>query len=163
LAPEPPWRERFARTIRDLAGRLGTDPFEPHVTLLPGLPGEPGRLSETAKRLAAELGPVDLVFRGVRHQPRFFRCIYLEAEKGKALVAAHRRAAELFDRAADRSFLPHLSLVYAHLGPEVAARLCAELGSEHPACRATALEVVHTEGPPQEWRVVASHRLSLPS
>jgi hypothetical protein len=163
LAPEPPWREHFARTIRDLAGRLGTVPFEPHVTLLSGLPGEPGRLSERAGRLAGELGPVALAFREARHEPRFFRCLYLRAEKEPALLAAHARAAVLFARSPDPSFLPHLSLVYAHLRPDVAARLCAELDPEFPACRATTLEVVHTEGPPQEWRVVASHRLSLPT
>ena len=33
MAPEPPWRERFARTIRDLAGRLSEGTTEQKAAL----------------------------------------------------------------------------------------------------------------------------------
>ena len=159
LAPEPPCRDHFRAVIRALAGRLGTVPFEPHVTLLAGLPGEPERVAERASGLAAELHPLALRWRGPRHEPEYFRAVFLQVEPSEALLAAHERAARHFGRSPDAAFFPHLSLVYAHLSEDLAAGLCADLGLDHLECLATSLEVVHTQGPPEDWRVVGSFSL----
>ncbi len=153
LMPEGTARERLASRITDLATRLGTTPFAPHATLLPGLSGPEAAVLEEARALAGELAPVELRPVGVAGRDEHFRCLFLRLRRSRALAAAHARAASRFARDPDPDLDPHVSLVYAELSPRVKAALIEELSPELPrAFVARRLHVWRTEGPVAEWR-----------
>jgi 2'-5' RNA ligase len=161
LMPEGTVHERLGALIDRLAGRLGTAAFAPHVTLLPGLPGPERDVLETARALAAEMGPVPVRFSVVDGMDHHFRCLFLRARASEALRDAHVRAARRFGREPDPSFDPHLSLVYGTLDTQVKAELTPELSAEAQASfEARRLHVWRTEGPVGEWRALGSFALA---
>ena len=153
LMPEGAERERLAALIEDLAARLGTRPFAPHVTLLPGLEGREERILATAALLAASVRPFRVRLVAVEGRDEHFRCLFARAEADEPLLAAHAAAARAFDRGPDPAFLPHLSLVYGTLAPETKRRLAAELvGAAALSFEVSSLRVWRTEGPVGGWR-----------
>ena len=151
--PDGETRDHLAETIAQLAARLGTTPFAPHVTLLPGLPGPEEGVLERARELAAELEPLPIEITGVAGHDAHFRCLFFRVADTPALREAHRRAARRFGREPDPAFEPHLSLVYGTLAPEVKARLSTDLSADVPAgFPADRLHVWRTEGVVGEWR-----------
>jgi 2'-5' RNA ligase len=151
LMPDGEARDRLAGTIGRLASRLGTTPFAPHVTLLPGLPGPEEEVVEAARVLAAELEPFSIELEGISGHDAHFRCLFFQVADAPALREAHRRAARSFGREPDPAFEPHLSLVYGTLVPEAKARLRADLAAEPAAFPVGRLHVWRTEGVVGEW------------
>jgi 2'-5' RNA ligase len=153
--PEGESRLRLASLIGHLAARLGTEPFEPHVTLLPGLAQREDAVLHLASALASRLPPLRVRLRGVESRDEHYRCLFARAAADDPLVAAHAAAARAFGREPDPEFLPHLSLVYGTLTPETKGPLAVELGSTVPGSfAATRLHVWRTEGPVGDWREV---------
>jgi 2'-5' RNA ligase len=156
LMPEGPTRETLGGLIDRLAARVGTTPFAPHVTLLPGLSGPEADVLARARGLAAELEPLSLAFTGLDGIDEHFRCLFFRAELSGALAGAHARAARRFGRAPDPRFDPHLSLVYGDLDAGGRADLRRDLHREiPPPFEARHLHVWRTEGPVGEWRELA--------
>jgi 2'-5' RNA ligase len=160
LMPEGPTRERLGALIGELAARLGTVPFVPHVTLLPGIEGPEGAVLEAAGKLASDLRPLLLSLRSLEGRDEHFRCLIALAEADEPLRAAHAAAAQAFGRDPDTAFLPHLSLVYGSLAPETKVALAAEL-APHVALsfEATRLHVWRTEGEVADWREIGASSL----
>jgi 2'-5' RNA ligase len=157
LVPEGPPRGRLAGLIEGLAARLGTKPFAPHVTLLPGLPGPEADVLDRARVLAAELGPLTVELSGINGLDAHFRCVFFRVADSRALREAHGRAARSFGREPDPSFDPHLSLVYGTLPPELKAAVQRELSDRVPEPLAVRnLHVWRTEGSVGEWREIGS-------
>jgi 2'-5' RNA ligase len=148
--------------IRDLARELGTPAFEPHVTLLPGLPGSQETIAKTAGQLlTTDLEAMRVTLGPAQTGPPPFRCLYLPIALTFRLVHAHAVLRQAFAVGDERPFEPHLSLVYGHLGEEQGRRLAGEIAAKAPGrLRLGALEVVRTEGPVERWQSVA--RLPLP-
>lgn len=157
LVPEGEVHGRLAALIDDLARRLGTPSFAPHVTLVGGiLDAEPEVLARAAD-LARALAPVAIFLEGIDGSDDYFRCLFVRAGATEALRAAHGRAGRSFAHAGTSPFRPHVSLVYGKLPPAQKQRLAEELaGSLPPDFLATGLEVVRTQGPPQDWRRLAA-------
>jgi 2'-5' RNA ligase len=157
LMPEGEAFETLAGQIEGLADRLGTAPFAPHVTLLPGLLGPDSEVIETARSLAGELGPLTLEPSEVDGTDSHFRCLFFRMRASEALLAAHTHAARRFGRDPDPAFDPHLSLVYGTLGTSVRAELSRELARQEPApFEVHRLHVWRTEGAVGEWRTLES-------
>jgi 2'-5' RNA ligase len=153
LAPESAGRERLGRLIAELAGRLGTPPFEPHVTLLGGLTLDESQVRARCRHLARRILALPLRFRGIEGTDEYFRCLYLRVSETDDLLAAHNRAREEFGLRQELPFVPHLSLLYGHVPPATREALIAELQAQvPPGFLADRLEVVRTEGPPGDWR-----------
>lgn len=160
LMPGGPARERLAALIRNLAARLGTAPFAPHVTLLPGIEGPESDVLETARQLASRLPPLRLSLRFLEGREEHFRCLIALVEADEALRAAHAAAARAFGREPDPAFLPHLSLVYGSLAAEARAALAREIEPQAAVSfEAARLHVWRTEGEVADWREVAAFRL----
>ena len=135
--------------IRDLSDRLGTPPFEPHVTLLG--PVAAAGVEEQAARLAGALAPLELPLREVAGDPAFYRCLYARVEPTPALLGARAQARERFGEASP--FQPHLSFVYGRLDPAMQDELAAALAKRLPATMTVRhLDLIRTDGVPREWR-----------
>jgi hypothetical protein len=153
LMPDGAAGARLAALIASTAARLGTEPFAPHVTLLPGIDGLEDEVLETTRRVASGLRPLRVSLRSVEGRDEHFRCVIALAVADAPLRAAHAAAARAFGREPDPAFLPHLSLVYGTLTPEVKGALIAELA---PAVAGTfelaRLHAWRTHGPAGDWR-----------
>jgi 2'-5' RNA ligase len=157
LVPAGADRQRLDSLIARLAARLGTSPFEPHLTLLPAIDGSPASVAATARALAARLRPVAVRLESVEGRDEHFRCLVALAAPDEPLREAHAAAARAFGRQPDPSFLPHVSLVYGRLAPETKRALASEVAPAAAlAFRAARLHVWLTEGPVEDWREVAA-------
>ena len=158
LMPEGEEGGRLAALVASLAARLGTAPFPPHVTLLPGIEGVPdGEVLAVGRTLAGGLRPLAVRLVGAEGRDEPFRCLFARASADAPLVSAHAAASRAFGREPDPAFFPHLSLVYGALGAEVKERLAAELRSEAcTAFEALRLHVWRTEGEVRAWREIGS-------
>ena len=160
LMPDGAAGERLGALIRDLAVRLGTVPFAPHLTLLPGIEGREDDVLGTAGRLASGLRPLRLSLRSLEGRDEHFRCLIVLAEADEPLRATHAAAARAFGREPDPAFLPHLSLVYGTLAAERKAALATELAADVAVSfEAARLHVWRTEGPAADWREIGALRL----
>jgi 2'-5' RNA ligase len=164
LMPEGEARDRLAALVARLAARLGTPPFPPHVTLLPGIEG----LSEddalvAGRALGATLRPFRVRLLGLEGRDEPFRCLFARAAADEPLLSAHSAAARAFGREPDPAFLPHLSLVYGTLPLEAKRSLAAEVAFEASVSfEAASLHAWRTEGPVEDWREIGVLGLYAP-
>jgi len=157
----PPEPERLAGLIARLAERFGGPPFEPHLTLLPGLAGSCESVLTVAAELARRTPPLDIQPTRAARGDAYFRCLFLEVALTRELGATHELALKLVNARSEAPFFPHLSLVYGWLTPPEKERVLGEIGGEVPGTfRVDALDVVHTEGPVASWRRVGRFALT---
>jgi hypothetical protein len=146
-------RRRLESLVASFAARLGSSPFPPHLTLLPGIDGRSESVAAIARALATRLRPLTVRLESIEGSEEHFRCLIAVAVLDDPLREAHGAAARAFAREPDPSFLPHVSLVYGSLAPESKRALAAEAA---PAAaiefRAERLHVWRTEGPVEDWR-----------
>ncbi len=164
LVPEEEEASLLRRLILGLAERLGTPAFEPHVTLLPGLPGPAEKIVlTTGQLLAADLEAMAVPLGPAEGGPQPFRCLYLPIALTFRLVHAHALFRSAFAPGDDEPFAPHLSLAYGRLDEEQKRGLRGEIAALAPArLRLGALEVVRTEGSVEKWQSVARFPLPRP-
>lgn len=161
LIPEAVAREALSGTIAELARRLGTPSFEPHVTLIGRLGPSVPEIVAAAEKLAAATPPLELQLARLGHSARYLRCFFYEIGDCPVLTALHSRARSVFRPEEHPPFFPHLSLVYADLDAPTRRRLVEEMsGASREAFDVEELQVVRTEGEVPEWRPLAAFRLT---
>jgi hypothetical protein len=161
LMPEGEAQERLSALVAQLARRLSTPAFPPHVTLLPGIVGPPEEdvLART-RALAAALRPLEARLSAVEGRDEPFRCLFARVAFDEPLRALHAAAARAFDREPDPAFLAHLSLVYGTLPASTKRRVAAEVAPLVPGTfRARRLHAWRTEGPVRAWREIGAFDL----
>jgi 2'-5' RNA ligase len=174
LLPAGAGRRRLAALIARLARRCGTEPFDPHVTLLGGIALPRGRAIGMMTALAGGLRAFPVRLLEARHEAAFFRCLSLRAD-GPGLRKARAAAVRALDEAAERRpgmvrrnarrtagrFRPHLSLVYGLLPAADRRRLAQEIGRRFALTfMARRIALVRTGGDPRTWRAIAVQRLA---
>jgi hypothetical protein len=156
LVPEGAEHQLLEHLIGELASALGTPPFAPHVTLMPGLAGREGDVIRRTREMAATLEPHSVPVGPVEGRTEYFRCLYARVPETLRLLTTRAQARLTFRGAGEAAFEPHLSLVYGRLPPEAKTPLIADLRNRLPTrLTCTALEVVLTEGPSADWRSLA--------
>lgn len=162
LVPEEEEAVPLRRLIKDLAQRLGTPAFEPHVTLLPGLRGAAEEIAQTASQLlAADLEAMTVPLGPVLAGPSPFRCLYLPVAPTFRLIHAHALVRSAFAPRDEGPFEPHLSLAYGRMSDEQKRDLTGEIAATTPPkLRLWAIAIVRTEGSVETWQSVA--RIPLP-
>lgn len=161
LIPEAEARKRLAATIADLARRLGTPAFDPHVTLIGSLGQPADSIVAVAERLAANTAPLPLRAARVGHRSEYFRCVFLEIAADAALNDLQLQARLAFSRLSDPAFLAHLSLAYGDV-PEAVKQALAGVLEIHRGDNwlVDELQVVRTEGEVGDWRLLGAFPLS---
>jgi len=160
LMPAGAVRQRLAALVESLAARLGTEPFAPHLTLLPAIEGTPDAVLTASRVLAARLQPLTVRLESVESREEHFRCLIALAAADEPLRAAHAVAARAFGREPDPWFLAHLSLVYGSLAPEAKRALAMEAAPVAAVSfEAARLHVWRTEGPVGDWREIEAFPL----
>ena len=160
MMPPPAVRDRFRTLIADLARRVDTPPFEPHLTLAGVDAATEAAAVRPVAELAARLAPLPIRLTEIGTTAEYFRCLFVRAERTPALDQAYRAACRALGQAPG-GFMPHLSLIYGELTPVVKERLIAEIGHRfNTTFTVERLALYDTAGPPPDWRCVADFRLS---
>lgn len=157
IVPEGEVRRRLAALIKALARRFGGPIFEPHVTLLAGVPGPAETVVTRAREIVRSRSPLGLRLGGLEAGDSYFRCLYLRVEPSPELLSLHSRARKAFGRR-DEPFFPHVSLMYGN-PPAPAAAIEAIHSSAPAGFEARRLEVFSTEGEVERWHRAGRVRL----
>ena len=159
LVPEISVEQKFSRVIESLSERYGCPRFAPHTTVLGGIVEDEEILRDKAAKLAEELQPVDVTATGFAIEPYYFRSFYLKLEPSSALLLAHQKTSQIFERQAG-NFAPHISLLYGAVAREEKLALGKELHNQIPAeFKLDRLYLVHTTLAVPNWKVISRHEL----
>ena len=162
LVPEGEIHRRLLGRITELSRRFGTPPFEPHVTLLPGIEVDDDTARLRTSELAALLRPIRVQLTSPGHEDEYFRSVFVDVDPSPELLEARRLSTRVFGIEGAGPFRPHLSLLYGDLREEErrqAVDSVAEGGAAFPVRR---LELVRTAGRVEEWGRMAALALSGP-
>ena len=152
IVPEGDVRRRLAALIAELARRFGGPVFDPHVTLLAGLPGPAESVIARAEEVMRVSNPFPVRFVGPELGNSYFRSLYLRVEPRPELLALHAAARDAFGRTEEPPFFPHLSLMYGAPPPPAVmeeVRLAVPDGFE-----ARTVDLYSTEGEVDRWHRV---------
>ena len=154
LVPTGEVSDRLAGVVSDLSASYHGPEFKPHLTLLGKLEGEEESLADLTKQLARALHPFEVRLKKPGHEAHYFRCLFLPVEPSPTLLAAHRRAKQIFDGTS--AFDPHVSLLYGLFSEsqkqEIIKTLPPNLPDSFPLSR---LQLIRAESTnPQDWQVV---------
>jgi len=159
LMPEAGVRDALQSQIAGLAREYGTVPFEPHVTLLGGIPDQ-AALTAPLASLAAQVGTMTVRLGDIRYQCEYFRCLYIEIKPDAALVRARDLARSLFGGAPAGPFEPHVSLLYGDMPEELKGAIAARLSDRVPrTMRLERLALYDLAGRPDTWSAIDARAL----
>lgn len=155
-------REKLLALITGLSETYRTPPFEPHITLLGGLVSSEGVLAHGTKELAFSFGPLEVELDGMGHAEEYYRCLFAKVRETGQLMELNRRARDIFGRADDPPFMPHVSLMYSNMRASKKRRMIPPLEDEVRGMRfrAERLYLYLTEGEPPDWREAANYPFS---
>ena len=126
LMPQASDRRRWRPLIAELAARHNSPAFEPHITLVSGLPASRATAVEKIGRIAAATSPLRLRLSGPAGCDSYYRCLFMTAVETPPLTALRQRVLRAFDVPAS-DYQPHLSLMYGNCAAGVKRRLMDEL------------------------------------
>jgi 2'-5' RNA ligase len=160
LVPQEPQLTRLSTCVRNFARKNGTPTFVPHVTLLGDIAGEETALAEILARFSGRFAPCDLMVTEVETGDSYYKSLYLNLESPAALQDLQTALSnDLPISQVPREFLPHISLAYGDLNPEVqAAEAEVFVGS---LMRFEAMHLVRSSQtvPIEDWVIVKSFEL----
>jgi hypothetical protein len=149
--PEPGLRERLAGEIR----RRNAILWEPHLTVIAGMDGDPDGLMVRMRELGERLHgrPIHVEIGAAEVGPDPFRCVYLSARStSRAFDDLLLEASRIFGQPALSAEATHLSLVYGDLALAERERIADEIGGRYAGtCAIFALSLYRTEGPLSSW------------
>lgn len=125
LVPEARSANCIGALINDLAGKHGSDPFPPHITLAERIYGSEDRVLRNAELLAT--GFEEKLVAGtdwIGHSDFYYRSLFVRIKRSNGLKLANSKARAVF-KLPESEFMPHMSLMYADL-PEPAKRNIAD-------------------------------------
>jgi 2'-5' RNA ligase len=157
LMPEGQIALRLHELIAKFSREYSTPRFEPHVTLIGELDMAEAALLTRVKDLASKTPPFDVRFNKVEYLDRYFQCVFIKAEKTRDLMKAHSCACAVFGLKKDQAYMPHLSLIYGHLTPQVKYSIVQAAGGsvDFQFC-AEEIYLYYTGGMPADWHCVSS-------
>jgi len=160
LMPTGRTRDDLQRLIVDLSKKHSTPRFEPHVTLIGEIQSPVSELKSKTEKLATLIEPLEIKLREVAYLNQFFRCMFIKAEKTKALMNARSIACTELAQDNDKNYMPHLSLMYGDLALSTKLGVIQEIGKELAVdFGITDFHLYYTGGQPIEWHPVLRVRL----
>jgi 2'-5' RNA ligase len=162
LLPAKPERELFCDVIRILRKEFRGPNFEPHLTLFVTTKDQ----SPTKALRQIRSRPIRLSVRGVAYSPKFTKTLFIQFKSNPALrkliVDVGRAARVPIKSPTD----PHVSLLYKKVPRQVKKELAAVIKLPVRSVRFDSIAAarltlpVRTGSDVEEWRIVASKRLS---
>ncbi len=153
---------RLRGLIEALARRSNGEVFDPHVTLVGSLAGDPGELAARTRALTQSLARFEIALGQVVARPldaNRYRRLFAEVEPTEPVIAANAAGRAALGAGGGEAYAPHLSLAYADGTPAAFEALKGE--AERAAIaglhfEVNALELWQTTGPVADWRLAGS-------
>lgn len=160
--PDGEVHTRLVTSISQLADAHDAPCFEPHVTVIGQLSGTRDSVVDQAGALAAELAPFEVNLLGLGHEDVWTRWLFRLVAPTEPVMRANELARVRFGRTQDRTYTPHLSLLYGEFDETVTEGVMSGLPSPALSFSVDALHVVQTDGPVAEWGVLCTLPLGGP-
>ncbi|MDO8582671.1 MAG: 2'-5' RNA ligase family protein [bacterium] len=149
-----PERIRLRKKILEISGVRTTPAFQPHITLISEIDGDPTLIGEKTAELAKWISPQLVRFNEIGTiENNYYRILFLRAIKTQKLVMAHTVAQAAFG-IQEPEYMPHCSMAYGDLCPDDVGELCADLvADEIPAVifPVDGIQLWKTGGKVTEW------------
>jgi putative hydrolase of the HAD superfamily len=164
LTPREPLRSQLRSTIRQLAARLDSVEFEPHVTVFSG-PSTDIEAHAAARRIAAQFSPIELIADRLDHSESYTKTLFVQFRNSDLLERVLETAAALYSGPPNYILSPHLSLIYKKLNADHRRTLCETLDAPMGGYGFDRARMIETElpidddGPIRRWRVVCDEPL----
>ena len=122
MIPEEPDLTDLSKRIRNFANAHGTPSFVPHVTLVGDIAGEEADLAARLGCLSSGFSCHNLTVTDVKSEDVFFKSLYLNLSPPAKLVGEQAVLAQGLPASRyTREFLPHISVAYGPIKPEIKA------------------------------------------
>ena len=121
LMPNGEVYDRLARVIIELGHKYQAPVFEPHVTLLAGIPGPEEPIVGQCHRLAAMVEPYSIQLNKLDQLDEFYRCVFVRVQETGPVMETNLKAREFLGLEQGPPYMPHLSLLYGDF-PELTKR-----------------------------------------
>ena len=147
--------DRLARVIIELGHKYQAPVFEPHVTLLAGIPGPEELVVGQCQRLAAMVESYSIQLTKLDQLDEFYRCVFVRVLETGPVMETNLKARDLFGLELGLPYMPHLSLLYGKF-PEATKRQIIH-SLEEPCdlkFQANSMFLIDGRGSPPDWRKV---------
>lgn len=115
------------RLIDNFSSDLGTEAFDPHVTILGGLSGLNADREAEIAAIAQTHPAFEVPIAEIAFLPEIFRAFFLKLAAHPALDVLNRQAEGLGSIYPNTGYMPHVSLIYGELAPDAKEALRARL------------------------------------
>lgn len=123
--------EAWARHLIDnFASELGTERFDPHVTILGGLSSPNANREAEIAALAQAYPAFEVPIAEIAFLPEIFRAFFLKLAAHPTLDALNRQAEGFGSIYPNSGYMPHVSLIYGELTADAKEDLRARLQEE---------------------------------
>jgi len=155
LIPTGEVYQKLAEIISKLSEEYSAPNFEPHVTLIGDLIDPEEEIISKTSKLADLIKPFKIKLEKADYFDEYFRCLFIRAEKTKEVVEANNITREIFGRASDQEYLPHLSLMYGNLDSKTKEKILTNLGREfNLSFEVKSIHLFSTTGEVKDWYIV---------
>jgi 2'-5' RNA ligase len=156
LMPEERIAHDLSTLIARLSGKHSTPSFEPHVTLIGDINLPTAAAIAKADELAARIEPFEVALNRVEQHDRYFRCIFIKADKTEPLMKAYSMARAVFGHEENEKYMPHLSLVYGNLDAQTRQRVIHSIGNVmNITFHVSEIFLYFTAGDPAGWHCLS--------
>jgi len=164
LMPEGGVCVPLQKTIEDLAARLKSPIFEPHITLIGQIAGRKDEVLAKSAALAGLMTACEISSDGLDFRDSYFQALFVKIKETPPVMGASRTACRIFKGEPSSPYMPHLSLAYGDLDVREKERIMAEISADIDfTFIADKIHLYATEGEPEGWCLLKSFPLKNPS
>lgn len=131
LIPEPSAGKSLSASLKSLSRELGSPLFEPHMTLLGDIGGDPEATLKACSGLTRGLAPPSGRVSGADGEESLFTSLFLTVEVPRAIVELRDAVAAALGQDPPASFRPHISLAYATIPEARRRKLASALADQY--------------------------------
>lgn len=157
LVPPKPLHTKLTAIVEKLAREYGGPVFEPHLTLIGGVPMDEEPLIEKARQLATQAAPLELELEAVAFSTTYFQSVFVRVKPTVPLLELNVMASEMF-AVPNTLFMPHLSLLYGEHPMAIRAEAAATVVLEPEKFVVDHMTVIPATFDPKGW----THQAELP-
>lgn len=158
LTPSEPDFVFLEALIRELCGKHGGHPFEPHVTLYSGGLRDLGTLKSVVSASVLGVLPFALDVRGVDCREEYFRSLFIHFEDNPVPAEINARFRGGLGIDAGYELSPHLSLLYSDMPLSAKKALAENLVLGVPRIHFDRVKIVSPGNREEGWRDTSQWR-----
>ena len=161
LIPEKNAAKKITPIISSLSAIHGSPLFEPHITLIKGIPITKN-IIKNFKTFFDDKYCFDLSPKSINTDIHYFKCIFLEIEKNKELLDL-RNKVEKFFKVIERTYEPHISLLYSDVPLAERKQEAKNISIDLSKITINKIKLYKTIGKVYSWEELASISLKKKS